>query len=69
MPVIDFQCQKCGHKFYEITTSAERDKIRCPQCGSGDLKQVFGGTAYVTGGKKSSGGSCGSSCSTCSGCH
>jgi putative FmdB family regulatory protein len=62
MALIDFKCGKCGNSFFEIMNN-DKDKITCPKCGSEDVKRVYKGKFYGT-----SGGSCGGSCSTCSGC-
>ena len=63
MAVMDFECKKCGNKFFDIVSLEDIDKIKCPKCG-GDVKRVYKGKFY---GKSS--GSCGGSCGTCSGCH
>lgn len=70
MAVIDFKCKQCGQTFFKIVGSdEERKSVVCPGCGSGDIKQVFGGTAYITSGNRSAGGGCCSgSCGGCSGC-
>lgn len=70
MAVIDFKCVDCGHEFFEIVGFNDRDKVKCPKCGSKNIKQVFSGTSYIKGGGSSkSGGGCGGSCGTCGGCH
>jgi len=64
MAVIDFKCKTCGHAFFEIVQSKEqRDAVTCPECG-GPVKQMFQGTANVTGPRPACGGNCGS----CGGC-
>lgn len=68
MAVIDFKCAACEEEFFEIVNSANRDKIVCPKCGSKDIKQIFQGKCSIVGSNKG-GGSCGGSCSGCSGCH
>lgn len=68
MPVIDFKCIECGEKFFEIVNSSNRNKVKCPKCGAGDIKQVFEGKCNSAGAGK--GGGCSSgSCGSCSGCH
>jgi len=41
MPIFDFECRKCGHKFDLIISNAEKDKAKCPQCGAMNLKQLL----------------------------
>lgn len=66
MALIDFKCDKCGNKFFEIINPEDAAKIRCPKCG-GSVKRVYKGKFY---GKSSSdGGGCSGNCGSCSGCH
>jgi len=39
MPLYEYNCPKCGHKFEELTRSADADKIKCPQCGTKAARQ------------------------------
>lgn len=32
MPLFDFQCQDCGHRFEELVTARTRSRP-CPRCG------------------------------------
>lgn len=41
MPIFDFECRSCGHKFDLMISNAEKDKAKCPQCGAMDLKQLL----------------------------
>jgi putative FmdB family regulatory protein len=41
MPIFDFECRKCGHKFDLIVSNADKDKATCPQCGAANLKQLL----------------------------
>jgi putative FmdB family regulatory protein len=58
MPEYDYTCQDCLHAFtvdLQITDHAEKDKkheIRCPKCGSSNVKHVIG-PVFVTTSKKS----------------
>ena len=47
MALIDFKCTKCGEKFEEIVKLSDRENIKCPKCGSEDIKQVFEGKSAV----------------------
>lgn len=67
MPTFDFECNKCGHRFSELVSIRDKDKVRCPECGE-NVRQLFTGFLFAR--KGSSGGtSCGScnggSCGTC----
>ncbi len=64
MAVIDFKCMDCEEKFFEIVRISERDKIKCPKCGSKNIIQVFEGKC----GSSKGGSSCSGSCGGCSGC-
>ncbi len=37
----DFECKKCQCIFEEMYKTADRKKIKCPNCGSRSLKQVL----------------------------
>jgi putative FmdB family regulatory protein len=56
MPLYEYVCRKCHHKFGEVLTLKEHDtkKIRCPKCHSENLQKViepfFAKTASKTGG-------------------
>ena len=69
MALIDFKCDKCGEKFDEIVKLSNRDDIKCPKCGSSEVRQVFEGKCSFGGSSKGSGGCSGGSCGGCSGCH
>lgn len=69
MAALDFRCNDCGEKFFEIVSSSNRDKVVCPKCQSKNVKQIFEGKCQCSGSSKGSGGGCGGSCGTCGGCH
>lgn len=59
MPIFEFKCNDCGHKFEELVANSETG-AKCPSCGSentGKLMSTF--ASSVTGGT-STGPSCGS---------
>ena len=65
MPIYEYQCKKCGHKFERIQRFSDPLVKKCPECG-GKVEQVisapavqFKGTGwYVTDyAKKPAGGS------------
>jgi putative FmdB family regulatory protein len=65
MPLYEYQCQKCGHRFERIQLFSARMVRKCPECG-GKVEQMISAPAvqfkgsgwYVTDyAKKGSGGS------------
>ena len=65
MPIYEYQCKKCGHRFEKIQKFSDPLETKCPQCG-GELEQLLSAPAvqfkgsgwYVTDyGRKGSGGS------------
>ena len=71
MPIYSFNCQKCGKNFdLLVGVTREKTEIKCPHCGSRDVKKNL--TAFGIGGsndsssRDSSGGSCSlGTCPTC----
>ncbi len=67
MPLYEYQCKKCGHKFEEIQQYSDKPIKRCPKCKKGKVEKLLSAPAvqfkgsgwYVTdyGRKGSSGGS------------
>ncbi|NLC52909.1 MAG: zinc ribbon domain-containing protein [Firmicutes bacterium] len=68
MPIYEFTCLECAHKFEELCKS-HTEEVFCPKCGAKELKRLFSPFA-VTGGSGSSGSSgSSSSCGGCAGGH
>jgi len=68
MPLYEYQCKKCHHRFERIQKFSDPHVKKCPDCG-GPVEQVISAPAvqfkgsgwYVTDYAKKSGGSSGSS--------
>jgi putative FmdB family regulatory protein len=43
MPVYEYICGKCGKKFVEVLRISElnKKKLRCPKCGSTELRKCI----------------------------
>ncbi|NPB09236.1 MAG: zinc ribbon domain-containing protein [Thermodesulfobacteria bacterium] len=72
MPIYEFTCDKCGETFEELVLGGRIEGIKCPKCGSTEVKKLMSACAFKSGGKfvSSSGGSAcagcaGGTCSTC----
>ena len=65
MPIYDYKCAACGHRFELLRSISNRDEAVCPRCG-GKVTRVYEGK-WATG-KRSGGCSCGGNCQGCSGC-
>lgn len=69
MPIYEFACSACGHRFDELCSGPVEEK-ECPRCGA-RAKRRLAAFAFQSGGtfKSSSTGGCrscgGGSCSTC----
>ncbi len=41
MPAYDFRCKNCEHKFTVRISITERDQVKCPNCSSSSVQQLF----------------------------
>ena len=67
MPIYEYLCQKCGHKFEVLTTMDKRDEAVCEKCGA-KVSRVYNGKCGFGSNAVGTDG-CGGNCSSCSGCH
>ncbi len=44
MPLYEYQCTKCGHRFEKIQKFSDKKIRKCPQCG-GPVEQVISAPA------------------------
>jgi putative FmdB family regulatory protein len=68
MPLYEYECTKCGHRFEKIQKFSDNPVKKCPECGgrvektiSAPAVQFKGSGWYVTDYAKKSGGSSASS--------
>lgn len=63
MPLFEYDCKGCGHRFEALVLGSERPE--CPACKSDDLETVFSSFAVSHGGnsggegRRPSGAGCG----------
>ena len=43
MPMYDYKCESCGHRFEVFHKITESPEIHCPECGGAARKLVSGG--------------------------
>jgi putative FmdB family regulatory protein len=41
VPLYEFQCPKCGHRFERIQKFSDPDPKKCPECGAGKLERLL----------------------------
>ena len=66
MPIYDFRCKKCGHRFEVLTSISKMDEVVCEKCGA-KVERVYQGTCNF--GANAVGSGCTGNCGSCPGCH
>ena len=59
MPLFEFQCRTCGHRFETLQFSTNRTLPLCPACDGQDLEKLystFGVSSGSSGGSRKSAG-------------
>jgi putative FmdB family regulatory protein len=64
MPIFDFSCQDCGNKFDLMISNRDKDKVKCPECGSSEVRQLLSLFNTSSGGSKTVQPSCSAGCPT-----
>ncbi len=41
MPLYEFQCPKCGHRFERIQKFSDPDPKKCPECGASKIERLL----------------------------
>jgi putative FmdB family regulatory protein len=69
MPIYEFQCAGCAHKFECLASREELAQVRCPACGASRVRRLW--SVFSAGGSASQGGSGCTACTSrrCSTCH
>jgi len=45
MPIYSFRCDGCQSEFELLVSLSDKSAAQCPQCGSGEVKQLLSRTA------------------------
>ena len=51
MPIKEYECRACSHKFESLLMLNEPDPATCPKCGKADLKRIMS-TFRISGSQK-----------------
>lgn len=46
MPIYEYQCDKCGHKFEEMQRMSDDKLTVCPECGEAALRKLISAAAF-----------------------
>ncbi len=59
MPIYEYTCAKCGHRFERLVRTDEDVPGKCPECGSTRIQKQFSTfSATIAGGGSADSGSC-----------
>jgi len=58
MPLFEYQCKACGHRFEELQNSTETEAPLCPKCKSKTERQFSTFSAAIHDGGSCDSGSC-----------
>jgi len=64
MPIYEFACGKCGHRFESLVRMGGEKGVGCPACGAPEVRKLV--SAFGIGGGASRIKASSSSCGTCS---
>jgi len=65
MPTYEYECEDCGKEFECIVTRSKRDKIKCTECGSKNVKRLLCAAKFNMG-SASTGAQNSNTCTSCS---
>ncbi|HEY5542207.1 MAG TPA: zinc ribbon domain-containing protein [Candidatus Binatia bacterium] len=69
MPIFEYSCRKCNHRFETVVFSA-REKIACPKCHSSALEKQLSVFSFPASVQQASGAAGGCACTPQTfGCH
>jgi putative FmdB family regulatory protein len=67
VPIYEFRCQKCEHRFEKLCSMGEDGKsLECPKCGAGNPKRVMSSFRAKGSGEESNSGGASPGCGSCS---
>jgi putative FmdB family regulatory protein len=65
VPLYEYECQKCGKLIEFLQNRSDSDKdVKCPECGSSEMRRKFSTFGVVMGSGKASSARSADSCPT-----
>jgi len=55
MPIYEYECTNCGHRFEELVFSKSDIDPQCPKCKAKNTKRLMSATSFSTSGSSFSG--------------
>jgi len=73
MPIYEFACRKCRHRFEALVRIGGEKEVVCPECGSAEVKKLYstfgiGGVSHRSSASSASAGASSSGSSACASC-
>ena len=53
MPLFEFECNSCKHRFEELISSSSKTVEKCPKCEDSDVKKLVSAGSFKSGGSAS----------------
>jgi putative FmdB family regulatory protein len=47
MPTYGYRCPACGHEYEKFQKISDRNRAKCPECGTRGERQISGGAGLV----------------------
>ncbi len=55
LPLYEFRCHSCGHRFDVLTAYSRKSEVRCPRCEAAELKEILSPVASSVSGQSAAG--------------
>jgi putative FmdB family regulatory protein len=47
MPIFEYGCENCANEFEKLVFSGDREPVRCPRCGSDQVKKRMSACSFM----------------------
>lgn len=47
MPIFEYQCEKCEHRFEKLVFKGEEDHITCPECNHSHVRKLMSAASFM----------------------